>query len=221
MLASTRTVTSSTVNGGHERVVDALGDRLGAVDVDVEEEHGELVAAEAGEYVVDADEAAGDALGDVTQQVVAGVVPQAVVDLLEPVEVEQQQCALDVRGGRQATLDLLVEGPAVAQPGELVGEGELVAVRESGDLAEAHDEPAHGRDHGAGCEGDGDRVQRPALLRCRRRAGRPRRSSRRSGCPAASRQGARHRSDASAQPGAQAIRIVASTQTASSRPPGW
>ena len=68
--------------------------------------------------------------GDQPQQVVAGVVAEAVVDLLEPVEVQQQQGAACGRRRRAAAAALLVEGAPVAQPGQLVGQGQLVAVRQ-------------------------------------------------------------------------------------------
>ena len=50
----------------------------------------ELVATEAGQGVVRA-QAGSDPLGDVDQQCVAGRVSEPVVDLLEPVEVEEEQ----------------------------------------------------------------------------------------------------------------------------------
>ena len=55
---------------------------------DVLEQHGELVAAEAGDGVAGSDRL--EALGDLDQERVAGIVPEAVVDQLEPVEVEEE-----------------------------------------------------------------------------------------------------------------------------------
>ena len=57
--------------------------------VGVLEQDRELVAAEAGDGVGRAHRV-GQALADVAQKLIAGVVPEAVVDLLEPVEVEHQ-----------------------------------------------------------------------------------------------------------------------------------
>ena len=54
------------------------------------QQHGELVAAEPGERVAAAQRAAQPG-GDLAQQPVAVVVAERVVDLLEPVEVDQQQ----------------------------------------------------------------------------------------------------------------------------------
>ena len=65
-----------------------LGRRLGVRDG--RQQHGELVAAEPGDHVLGPQRAA-DPLGDVLEQPVAHLVPEGVVDLLEPVEVEQEQ----------------------------------------------------------------------------------------------------------------------------------
>ena len=101
MLASTRTVTPSTVNGGASARGRAAATVSAPLGVDVVQEDGELVAAEAGEQVVARGRRQpGEPLGHVAEQVVAGVVAQAVVDLLEPVEVEQQQRAGCVVGQR-------------------------------------------------------------------------------------------------------------------------
>ena len=79
-----------------EDVDDALGDVLG-LDDRAGDEDGELVAAEAGDQVVLADDGVQPA-GHLDQQLVAGLVPGDVVDGLEPVEVEHQQAALLDRG---------------------------------------------------------------------------------------------------------------------------
>ena len=75
-----------------EDVDDALGDVLGLGERTGDED-GELVAAEAGDQVVLADDGVQPA-GHLDQQLVAGLVPGDVVDGLEPVEVEHQQAAL-------------------------------------------------------------------------------------------------------------------------------
>ena len=66
--------------GGHRRL---------RLVLDAAAQHGELVAAEAGDHVAVADGAA-QPLRDLDQQAVAGLVAEAVVDDLEVVEVEEQ-----------------------------------------------------------------------------------------------------------------------------------
>ena len=87
--ASTCTGTPLSRNSRVERVAEAARDleaRLGAVAA--ADEDGELVAAEAREQVLVADLAA-EALGDLAQQLVAALVAEDVVDLLEAVEVDR------------------------------------------------------------------------------------------------------------------------------------
>jgi hypothetical protein len=61
-------------------------------------------------------------MGDLDQQVVALLVPERVVDLLEAVEVDQQQGreAAEALGSGELALGLLVQGDAVRQVGEPV-----------------------------------------------------------------------------------------------------
>ncbi len=110
---------------GRRELADAVDDvaahPLGGGLVAVGEEQRELVAAEAGHHVGVAHRAAQDA-ADGDQQLVAGVVAEAVVDLLEVVEVEQQH-----RAGRavasaalEVSLELGVEATPVGQAGEHV-----------------------------------------------------------------------------------------------------
>ena len=102
MLALTRTVTPSTENGGSSTVADAAGQLLRPRRCSAStQQHRELVAAEAGKHVAGAVQLLAQPGGHQPQQVVAGVVPEAVVDLLEPVEVQQQQRA--ARGARSAS----------------------------------------------------------------------------------------------------------------------
>ena len=51
-LAATRTVMPSIENGGVQRLADGFGEHLGVVLLDVQDEDGELVAAEPGEQAV-------------------------------------------------------------------------------------------------------------------------------------------------------------------------
>ena len=91
---------------------------------DVAQQHGELVAAQAGEQVAAADDRA-QAARDLDQQLVAVVVAERVVDLLEAVEVDQQErgrVALTL-GGADRLLAALVQERAVGQAGQRVVQG--------------------------------------------------------------------------------------------------
>ena len=104
---------------------DGAPDALPHLDRDlgagVLEQHGELLAAEARRDVVLADRAR-DRLGDLTKDVVADGMPERVVELLEPVDVDHEH-AHAVLGaaslGEQP--DVLVEVAAVREPGEGIG----------------------------------------------------------------------------------------------------
>ena len=87
------------------------------------DEHGELVAAEARHGVARARGRA-EAARHLQQHLVADVVPEAVVDLLEPVEVDEQQrdrCARALPA-RQRLLEPVAEERAVGEAGEAVVE---------------------------------------------------------------------------------------------------
>jgi len=88
------------------------------------EQHGELVAAEAGDEAPVAHRAR-DARADLRQQPVARRVAQRVVELLEAVEVEQQE-GEPAPGDRLP--DPLLEEPAVRQPGERVVQRVVLAL---------------------------------------------------------------------------------------------
>src|SRR6185503_3837079 len=76
--------------GRLQRVEDLLGDLPGVLDLaDDVDEHRELVAAETRDGVLFTDGAA-DAGGHDLQQAVTDGVTERVVDLLEPVDVEEQ-----------------------------------------------------------------------------------------------------------------------------------
>ena len=80
----------ATSKGCGERGAQAAGgDRRQRLVVDADAEHGELVAAEPRDQILLAHGAA-QALGDLDQQPVAGLVAEAVVDDLEVVEVEEE-----------------------------------------------------------------------------------------------------------------------------------
>ncbi len=68
-----------------------------------------------------------ESLGGGLQQAVTGVVAERVVDVLEVVEVEEQDCDTLARAlrERQCVLDAVAEQAAVGEQGERVVEGEL------------------------------------------------------------------------------------------------
>ena len=94
------------------------------------EHHRDLVATEPGREVLDAQPGL-DPLRDAHQQRVPGGVPELVVDLLEPVEVEEQQghrVVLALRGHQPVGEPVQEQGPA-GQARQRVVE-RLVHVRE-------------------------------------------------------------------------------------------
>ena len=81
---------------------------------------------------------------------------------------------------RRAAPQRLVEGAAVPEPGELVGEGQPPAVGQRVRLAEGDDEPAEGEHDGARAEGDRQGVQRVVVVVDQQRQGGERRDDRES-----------------------------------------
>ena len=67
--------------------------------------------------------------GDGADALVADRVAEALVRLLEPVEVEHDEADAALREGAR---EVVVEGPAIAQPGERVGDGGLLEVGQLG-----------------------------------------------------------------------------------------
>ena len=127
---------------------DALRDRdRGADGADVVEQHRELVAAEPGDDVL-RPHARAQPVGDVEQQPVAGIVPEAVVHQLEAVDVEEEHGdgAARIGRGRERAVESGEEARAVRQAGERVVVG---AVRELGLDALAFGDVAHVADHAA------------------------------------------------------------------------
>jgi hypothetical protein len=120
-----------------QAVEDPAGDRRRRVGVgDPLQQHAELVAAEAGRGVGRA-QAALEAPGRGHQQLVAGGVAEAVVDVLEVVQVDEQHGQVARPGAGQGVLDPLGEQGAVGQAGQPVVERlvdelglELLAVRD-------------------------------------------------------------------------------------------
>ena len=121
------------------------------------EDDRELVAAEARERVVAAQQGL-QARADLAQHLVAGVVPERVVELLEAVEVDQQQRQLVavVLGRRDRGVQRVDEVAPVAEPGEVVGE--RLRLRLAQALDDGQPGARHAGEHGGGGEPDGDRV---------------------------------------------------------------
>ena len=107
-----------------ERELDALGDAGGALVVAAVEQDGELVAAEPRRQVARA-QAGAQAARERDQQLVADLVAEAVVDVLEVVEVEQEHDGAAVGPGDRG-LHLLREQLAVGEPGERVVVGAVL-----------------------------------------------------------------------------------------------
>ena len=114
--ALTSTCTSPSASGTSRSCRTRRGARHRAVDVTgFVEEKGELVAAEPCNGAPRVAEAR-EACADVSQQLVAEVVSESVVHLLEAVEVEQHHCQFLARSPRRDRVaQLLLESCAVGQ----------------------------------------------------------------------------------------------------------
>ncbi len=123
-------VAAPSSDAGREALRDlgtqVLSELQRAAGVRLRHQHRELVAGEAGDDVGGAHPLAQD-LGDLADQVVAGLVAEPVVDLLEAVDVDDHHRALAaVAGGEgDVTVELGAEAAAVQQPGERVVVGEV------------------------------------------------------------------------------------------------
>ena len=98
------------------------------------QQHRELVAAEPGDRVLGPDGAGQPGGGDL-EQPVAGVVAEGVVDLLEPVEVEQEQRHRRARSARASAPASAICGDqqlAVRQPGQGVVQGRVLLLQRDG-----------------------------------------------------------------------------------------
>ena len=124
MLASTCSGIPSRTKASRRAVPEAGRDLLRAHRVGVGQQDGELVTAHPGEQVAVL-QGALQAGADQAQQVVADTVPEAVVDLLEPVQVDHEDGARPATVAVDGGLQLLDEAAAVGQPGQriLVGLG--------------------------------------------------------------------------------------------------
>jgi hypothetical protein len=106
------------VDRGGEQVV---GDELGRVEIAARQEQRELVASDA-EGMVAATQVGAHDLGHGPEHLVAGEVSASVVGGLEVVDVDHQQGQRRRRrlGGRELTIELILERPMVAEPGQAV-----------------------------------------------------------------------------------------------------
>ena len=116
MLAVSRGAAAAEVERPVERALEPLGQRLGTVDVAVGAEDDELVAAEPADGVAGPG-AAGQPLGELPQQVVADLVPEGVVDLLEAVDVEEEHGHRRPAGTLELGVDELEQPRPVGQLG--------------------------------------------------------------------------------------------------------
>ncbi len=128
-----------------QRLHQLARDHRRLLDGHLGQQHRELVAAEARQHV-GVPGAGPQRRGDALQHVVAGAVPERVVDILEVVEVEHDDCAAEGIAARSLDLpvELLLEAPPVEGAGEEVVVGqvdelalELLAV---GDVLHLHDQ---------------------------------------------------------------------------------
>jgi hypothetical protein len=150
--------------GLEDQPAQSLGQLLGIVESAVGHQHRELVTPQPGQEVALAQRAA-QPRADLAQQVIARVVAQAVVDLLEAVEVEQQQGRRTAGGGGvQHALGLLKQRPPVRQPRELVGPSLVPDLVESTYLAEGDGHPGQRREHAADGQPGRDRVEAAARV---------------------------------------------------------
>ena len=120
MLASTSSVTPPEGEAPVQRVTQARGHHLGLLAfLHARQEHRELVAGEAGQRVRLA-RRLDEPRGDLAQQLVAVAVAEGVVDLLEPVEVDQHHGDVLVAacGAGERVLDPVVEQEPVRQAGQ-------------------------------------------------------------------------------------------------------
>ena len=89
-------------------------------------DHRELVAAESGAEVALL-QAGGEAVRDFAQQLVTRLVPEGVVDVLEPIEIDEQEAQLMavVAGALPQFVEFLVERMSVGQPGKRIVMGQI------------------------------------------------------------------------------------------------
>nr|WP_281533998.1 hypothetical protein [Cryobacterium breve] len=120
-------------------------DHFGVFPAGIAEEDREFVAAEAHEEVVHA-ELGADPQAHLHEEHVADVVPETVVDLFEPVQVQKEQGVVAAEG--QPGGHLGVEGPPVRQPGEVIAAGQPREIAHPAELPEREDRTGGRHDEG-------------------------------------------------------------------------
>ena len=109
MLTPIEAVTITSPDGrskGSKRRAEPFAHAACRLDIDVGREHDELVTGDPRHEIAVAD-GVDDSSGDGNEQLVAGLVSHDVVDVLEPVEIDEQQRNVGRGVVRQSTLDLL------------------------------------------------------------------------------------------------------------------
>ncbi len=98
----------------------------------------ELIAAETGEGV-GGGEVFAEIVGDAAQDLISSLMAEGVVDALEAVEIEQEEseAAFAAAAAVEGVVEVILEGAAVGQAGEIVVQGEPLVI---GDLLLQHDE---------------------------------------------------------------------------------
>jgi hypothetical protein len=140
-----------------------LGDRRGSLRGRAGDQHGELVAARAG-HGVDVPQRLLEPRPHLTEELVSVMVAEGVVDVLEPVQVQQQQDGRLQRpvGGAERLAEPVGEQRAVGQAGERVVQRLVVAggglVNQPPLVADQHEQEAGqgGDAHGPGHQGRRD-----------------------------------------------------------------
>ncbi len=133
---------------GADRLQHLLGDVGRLVQLAVAKDDRELITAESSDEVELAD-AATQQPTDVCDQVIADRVAEAVVDRLETVEIEHQQCRVLVVSARDLDhpFQLRLEAPAIVQACQRVVFGHVAQLLfEAAALADVHD-LGHGVGH--------------------------------------------------------------------------
>ena len=104
-----------------QRLAERLGNRSRFLGARVVQQHGELVAAQSGDQVATAC-ALAQQRAHLDQQPVSGKMAECVVDVLEVVEVDVEQCADAMRAARALhdAFDLLQKETAIVETGETV-----------------------------------------------------------------------------------------------------
>jgi hypothetical protein len=107
-----------------QRHAQLVGHRAGSLGGGAREQDGELVPAEPGDGI-GFPQRPGEPLADLDEELIAMVVAEGVVDVLEPVQVQEQQCrwAELTVGGPDGLADAVGEQLPVGQPGERVVQG--------------------------------------------------------------------------------------------------